>query len=253
MFNLGATWRVANRITLFGGYTQGFGMPDVGRVLRGINTPNRDVDDYIDLQPVVTDNWEVGTRFHGTGWRASLSAFYSTSKLGSRLAVNPGGIFDVVRERTEIYGLELTGTTRLPGSLGNFGGYVAVLEGKSDRNADGAIDRRLPAVNITAPKIGLHWDRDWTARFSTRLQSLTLLQRSDPDNVRAGDFSGYTLVDAIATFRVGRGEVSAGIENIFDRRYLTYFSQTLTVANADNFNYFAGRGRMVSLRYRVSF
>jgi iron complex outermembrane receptor protein len=82
---------------------------------------------------------------------------------------------------------------------------------------------------------------------------LTLLQRSDPDNVRAGDFGGYTLVDAIATMRAGRGEISAGIENIFDRRYLTYYSQTLTGANADNFNYFAGRGRMLSLRYRVSF
>jgi iron complex outermembrane receptor protein len=253
LLNVGATWRVANRVTLFGGYTQGFGMPDVGRVLRGINTPNRDVDEYIDLQPVVTDNWEAGTRFHGMGWRASVSTFYSTSKLGSRLAVNPGGIFDVVRERTEIYGAELSGTTRLPGSLGDFGGYIAVVEGKSDRNGDGAIDRRLPAINITAPKVGLHWDRNWTTRISTRLQSLTLLQRSDPDDLRVGDFDGYTLVDAIATIRVGRGEVSAGIENVFDRRYVTYYSRTLTGANADNFNYFAGRGRMLSLRYRVSF
>ena len=253
LLNVGATWRLTNRMTLFGGYTQGFGMPDVGRVLRAINLPDRDVDDYIDLQPVVTDNWEAGTRLHGSGWRASLSAFYSTSKLGSRLAVNPSGIFDVVRERTEIYGFELTGTTRLPRSFGDFGGYVAVIEGKSDRNGDGALDRRLPAINITAPKIGLHWDRSWSTRFSTRLQSMTLLRRSDPDNVSAGDFGGYTLVDAIATLRVGRGEFSAGIENIFDRRYITYYSQTLTGANADDFNHFAGRGRMLSLRYRVSF
>jgi iron complex outermembrane receptor protein len=253
LVNLGATWRLARRLTLFGGYTQGFGMPDVGRVLRGINTPNRNVGDYIDLKPVVTDNWEAGTRLHGSGWRASLSAFYSTSKLGSRLAVNPGGIFDVVRERTAIYGVELTGTRRLPASLGDFGGYLAVLEGRSDRNGDGSLDRRLPAVNITAPKAGLHWDRDWSPRFSTRLQSLTLLRRSDPDNLPAGDFDGYTLVDAIATVRVGRGEVSAGLENLFDRRYVTYYSQTLTGANADNFNYFAGRGRTLSLRYRVTF
>jgi hypothetical protein len=52
LVNVGATWRVANRVTLFGGFTQGFGMPDVGRVLRAINTPNRAVDDYIDLRGV---------------------------------------------------------------------------------------------------------------------------------------------------------------------------------------------------------
>ena len=118
---------------------------------------------------------------------------------------------------------------------------------------NGAIDRRLPAVNITAPKIGLHWDRDWSPRFSTRLQSLSLLRRNNPDHLPAGDFGGYTLVDAIATARVGRGEISAGIENVLDRRYVTYYSRTLTGANADNFNYFAGRGRMVSVRYRVSY
>lgn len=253
LLNFGATWRTTKNVTLFGGFTQGFGMPDVGRVLRAINTPNRDVDDYIDLQPVVTDNWEAGARFHGEGWRASASGFYSTSKLGTRLAVTPSGIFDVARERTVIYGLELKADTRLPRELGRLGGYVAVLEGKSDRNGDGALDRRLPAVNITAPKIGVHWDRDWTSRFSTRLQSLTLLERDDPDHVPAGDFGGYTLVDAIATVRIGRGEITVGVENVFDRRYIAYFSQTLTGANADNFNYFAGRGRMLSLRYRVSF
>ena len=253
LFNAGATWRIADRVTLFGGFTQGFGMPDVGRVLRGINTPNRDVDDFLDLQPVVTDNWEAGTRLHGHGWRASLSAFYSSSQLGSRLAPNAAGIFDVMRERTEVYGAELKGDARLPRNWGDVGGYIAVLEGKSDRDGDGALDRRLPAVNITAPKIGLHWDRAWTRRFSTRLQSLTLLPRSDPDHRSAGDFGGYTLVDAIATMRVGRGGVSMGVENVFDRRYVSYYSQTLTGSNADNFNYFAGRGRMLSVRYRLSF
>lgn len=252
LVNLGATARVADGVTLFGGFTQGFGMPDVGRVLRGINTPNHSVSDYIDLQPVVTDNWELGARFFGRQWKTSVSAFYSTSQLGSRLAMNPSGIYDVVRERTEIYGVELTGDLQL-GRTDLIGGYLAVLEGKSDRDGDGALDRRLPALNITAPKLALHWDHEWTSRFNTRLQSLTLLPRSDPDGRSAADFNGYTLVDLLGTLRLPRGELSLGVENLFDRRYITYYSQTLSGTSATNFNYYAGRGRVLSVRYRVTF
>lgn len=253
LFNLGATAKLSERVTAFGGYTQGFGMPDVGRVLRAINQPGTDVDDFLDLQPVVTDNWEAGVRLFGGSWKASASAFYSTSKLGSRLVANAAGIYDVARERTEIYGLELAGDARLPHALGNLGGYIAVLEGKSDRDGDGALDRRLPGANISAPKIGLHWDRTWSPRLTTRLQSLTVLGRSDPDGIPAGDFSGYTLVDLLATTPVAGGTLSLGIENVFDRQYITYHSQTLTGGSANAFNLFAGRGRSLTLRYRFSF
>lgn len=251
LFNLGATWRLSPHVTLFGGYTQGFGMPDVGRVLRAINRPNQSVEQFRDLQPIVTDNWELGKRLHGEGWKASASVFYSTSKLGSRFVSNPAGIFEVSRERTEIYGVELTGDARV-GRLGTVGGYFAIIEGKSDRNGDGAIDRRLPATNITAPKLGLFWDRTWAPGLSTRLQSLSLFEREDPDDYAPADFNGYTLVDLIVKKQLGRGEVSIGVENVFDRQYITYFSQTQGT-NGDNFDYFAGRGRTLSVRYRLAF
>jgi iron complex outermembrane receptor protein len=254
LFNAGLSWRLNRRITLYGGFAQGFGMADVGRILRAINTPNQDVDTFINLNPVVTDNWEAGVRLNGDGWKLGWSAFLSTAKLGARLVTNAAGVFDVVRERSEIYGTELTGDLRLPANFGTFGGYVAVLEGKSDRNLDGALDRRLPGVNITAPKVGLYWDKPWTRSVSTRLQSLSLLRRSDPDNVSAGDFGGYTLVDLLVNWRVAaRQSVSIGVENLLDRRYVTYYSQTLTGANADNFNFFAGRGRTLTVRWRYDF
>jgi iron complex outermembrane recepter protein len=238
---------------LFGGYTQGFGMPDVGRVLRAINQPGLAVSDFIDLQPIVTDNWEAGVRLHGDGLKLGWSAYYSSSDLGSRLDADAAGIFSVARERTEIYGTELTGDVRLPARWGTFGGYIAVLEGKSDRDGDGEVDARLPAVNITAPKLALYWDRPWTRGFSTRLQSLTLFDRDDPTENAAADFHGYTLVDALATWRMSRGDVTLGIENLLDKQYITYFSQTRSGAEANSSNYFAGRGRTFTVRYRIEF
>jgi iron complex outermembrane receptor protein len=212
------------------------------------------VDDFINLDPVVTDNWEAGVRLHGDGWKLGWNAFYSTSELGSRLVTNAAGVFDVVRERTEIYGTEITGDLRLPGKLGRLGGYLAVLDGKSDRNLDGRVDRRLPGVNITAPKLSLFWDKTWSRQLSTRVQSLTLLDRDDPDHIPAGDFQSYTLIDLLAHYRATeRQTLSVGVENAFDKRYITYYSQTLTGVTADNFNYFAGRGRTLSVRWRYEF
>ncbi len=254
LFNVGANWRVHRRLTVFGGFAQGYGMADVGRILRAINTPNLDVDTFLNLNPVVTDNWEVGVRLNGHNWKLGWSAYLSTAELGARLVANASGIYDVVREKSETYGTELTGDLRLPGRLGSVGGYVAFLEGKSDRNGDGRLDRRLPGANIGAPKVSVYWDKPWTRAFSTRLQSLSHLRRSDPDNLPAGDFHGYTLVDLLATLRVtDRQSVSLGIENLLDRDYISYYSQTLTGATATNANYYAGRGRALSLRYRFSF
>lgn len=252
LVNLGGAWRATETVTVFGGFTQGFGMPDVGRVLRGINVDGTSVDDFIDLQPVVTDNWETGVRLRGRNWRAGVSGFYSTSDLGSRLVADAAGIFSVARERTEVYGVELTGDLTL-GEIGRFGGFVALIEGKSDRDGDGRIDHRLPAANITAPKLALHWDRNWGNGIRTRLQSLTLFDRDDPDHIAAGDFSGYTLIDALVTLPLARGEVTVAVENLFDDDAIIYYSQTLTGAQASDDNLYAVRGRTLSVRYRFSF
>lgn len=254
LFNLGANWKLNRTVSLFAGYAQGFGMADVGRILRAVNKPGLDVDDFINLDPVVTDNWEGGVRLQGNGWRLGWSAYLSTSKLGARLVANASGIYDVVREKSETYGTEITGEVRLPARLGSFGGYLALLEGKSDRDLDGRVDHRLPGANIGAPKLSLHWDKQWTPAFGTRVQSLTLFRRSDPDGIAAGDFHGYTLFDLLATWRLARGhKLSLGVENLLDRQYISYYSQTLTGSTATNANYYAGRGRMVTLKYRWDF
>jgi len=254
LVNLGVNWRVNRHVTLFGGFAQGYGMADIGRILRAVNTPGLDVDTFINLNPVVTDNWETGIRLHGDGWKLGWSAFLSTAKLGARLVANASGIYDVVREKSETYGTEITGDIRLPGRLGTLGGYLALLEGKSDRNGDGRIDYRLPGANISAPKLSLYWDKSWAPAFSTRLQSITLLPRDDPDGIAAGDFHGYTLLDLLLNWRATeRQTVSVGIENLLDRDYISYYSQTLTGSTATNANYYAGRGRTLSIRYRMEF
>jgi iron complex outermembrane receptor protein len=254
LLNFGVNWRVNRRLILFGGFAQGYGMADVGRILRAVNQPGLDVDTFIDLNPVVTDNWETGIRLHGENWRLGWNVFLSTAELGARLVANASGIYSVVREKSETFGTEITGDFRLPSNLGTLGGYIALLEGKSDRDGDGQVDLRLPGANIGPGKVALFWDKAWNQRFSTRLQSLTALSRDNPDGIAAGDFHSYTVLDLLATWRAtDRHTVSLGVENLLDRQYISYYSQTLTGSTATNANLYAGRGRTLTLRYRMEF
>jgi iron complex outermembrane receptor protein len=63
------------------------------------------------------------------------------------------------------------------------------------------------------------------------------------------DTHGYTLFDLSFNYRVENvGRFTVGIENLTDKQYVLSWSQV------DFFkNYFAGRGRMVSLTYEYTF
>ena len=62
-------------------------MPDVGRILRGVNRDGVDVDSFLDISPVVSDNQEIGAEWKYGPIEASAAYFWSTSKLGQLLAM----------------------------------------------------------------------------------------------------------------------------------------------------------------------
>ncbi|MDQ8200391.1 TonB-dependent receptor [Pelagicoccus enzymogenes] len=242
LFNLGTTYRVNDPLTVFASYTQGFGMADVGRVLRGINIPDQDVDDFLDLEPVVTDNYELGARWVSEGWKASLSAYWSTSDLGSRLQANEDGIYMVRREKTEIWGTEAE-LERSFGKRDELGGVFAWVDGKSDTDGDGSVDTRLDGANIPPARLNLYWNRNWSEGLRTRLQASNYF---DSDS---RGFSGYTVVDLLLSHELKKGLLTVGFENVLDKQYITYYSQTV----GNDSRYFAGRGRTLTAKYSFEF
>jgi iron complex outermembrane receptor protein len=104
----------AKGIRLYGSYAEGYTVPDVGRILRGINVANVDVDTYLAVEPIVSNNREIGAELKRGPFDASLSYFWSASKLGQLLIKNAGGIFDVQRQGVAIEGLEANVKARTP-------------------------------------------------------------------------------------------------------------------------------------------
>ena len=224
----------------YASYAEGYTIADVGRILRGINTDGVQIDDYLALEPVTSDNREIGVEWSKGRIRASASYWWSSSDLGSLLVRNPDGIFDVVRQPIDIEGLDLAIDAQLPIRGLRVGGAYARTRGGTDTNSDGTIDTDLDGANISPDRVNLYAEFA-RGNFDARLSARMYLKRSFDGQPEANDFDGYTLVDAFTGYRLGKSRVTLAVQNLFDRQYITYNSDTQ--GPADNLRYFAGRGR----------
>jgi iron complex outermembrane receptor protein len=248
--NFGVVFEATEALKFYASYSEGYTVADIGRVLRGITAPNQRVDNLVDLSPVVSDNREVGLDFENGRWLAHLAAYWSDSDLGSRLAFDTATqSYNVVRERTEIRGIE--GNVAFQFSeAGRIGLGYAGAEGRYDSNGDDRVDSDLPGINISPDRVTAFWDQRWTPNISTRLQGSRSLDRDfDLRGVQVASADGTTTVDLQARFVLPVGSLSLGIENLFDEQYVTYYSQSTPRADT----YVAGRGRVFSASWSHRF
>lgn len=247
--NYGATLRVVDGVTLYASYAQGFTMPDVGRVLRAVNVPGQDVDTFLDVSPVVTDNTEVGVEFTRGAVELSAAYFRSEADRGQFLVL-VDGVYEVERQRTEIDGLELAARWHTPLEGLALSASYAALDGRTDTDQDGRVDRDRDGSNIAPDRALLALDYR-RGPWSARVQGQFYLEREFAGGDPRNDFEGYELVDAWLGFAAPFGDLTLSAQNLLDEQYISYFSDT--VGPTDNLRYFAGRGRVVTLGYQKKF
>ena len=229
----------------YASYAEGYTIADVGRILRAINTDGVDVDNFLSLEPVVSNNREIGLEWK-RGWlTASASYWWSSSKLGSLLVRNPDGIFDVVRAPIDLEGLDLSVEAEAPIDGLRVGAAYARTRGRTESNGD-KVD--LDGANISPDRVNLHATYA-SGPFDARLAARFYLEREFDGQPEANDFEGYTLLDAAAGYRFGNHRLSLSVMNLLDKRYITYFSDTRapTGSITSDTTYFAGRGRTFTL------
>ncbi|WP_341713553.1 TonB-dependent receptor [Erythrobacter sp.] len=233
----------------YGSYAEGFTIADVGRILRGITQQGVDVDDFLSLEPVISNNREFGLEWDRGPLKASASYFWSSSDLGSLLVLR-NDVFEVERQPIKIEGFEASLTWQTPVRGLTLSGGYADLKGRTDGDGDGAVDEDLDGANISPDRINLAADYS-LGRFSARAQARMYLSREFNDASTATDFGGYTLFDAFLAYRTGLGEFALAAQNLTDKFYITYDSDTVRVT--DNNRFFAGRGRTFTLSWRGDF
>lgn len=246
LYNAGVTYQVTPWAQLYASYSEGFGMTDVGRVLRAIDTPGLNVETLIELRPILTDNREIGARFDWDRYHLELSYYQSNSDLGERLVFN-GSNWVGSREKTEIRGFEITGEAQINDAHRVSASYTHA-EGKSDTDDDGAVDTKLTGLNIAPDVLRLAWSATWSDKLSTQLQFSHYFDRSIGDPTL--EFDGYSLIDVSLIYRLPVGSASLGIANLTNEDYFTYYSQA---GRASDDYYFKGRGRTLTLGYQLDF
>ncbi len=248
--NIGLTYQITSDWRTFANYSEGFSMPDVGRVLRGINTPGQDVESFLNLEPIVTENTELGLEFDNQTFSAQLSYFASDSDFGQRLQANADGIFSVKRERTEIDGLEFRSEWTLS-ATDVLGLRYAQTDGEYDSDGDDRVDTDLGGANMAPDRVNLSWERLWTNNLNTRLQINVLQDRKfrNAAGLSSARFAGYTTVDLFGEYSTNIGQFRLGIQNLGNKDYFTYYSQT---QGSDSRN-FKGIGRSFNLSWNMQF
>ncbi|WP_235523633.1 TonB-dependent receptor [Sphingobium sp. Leaf26] len=245
-------------IRAYASYAEGYTVPDVGRIARAVGQPNVDIDDYVDIEPIVSNNREIGVEVKRGPLDASAAYFWSTSKNGSLLVQTAiGAPFEIQRQRVEIQGLELNLSvkTPLPGLTLSTG--YAHLIGRTDGNAtDGMdkVDRDLDGANISPDRLNVaasYVNGPLSARIQTQFFLARQFERAPGNYNPLYRFDGYDVTDLSLRYQTGFGALTLAAQNIFDTFYIDYYSQT--VRPNDNAHYFAGRGRNFTLSWDYRF
>ncbi|MEL0253203.1 MAG: TonB-dependent receptor, partial [Novosphingobium sp.] len=204
------------------------------------------------ISPIVSNNRELGIEIKRGPLDASATYFWSSSDNGQLLIARPDGIFDVQRQRVKIEGIEINLSVVMPiDGLKLSTGY-AHLSGRFDSNGDDVVDTDLDGANISPDRLNLAASYA-KGPLSARVQTQVYFSRKFRGLVRdpRNDFGGYTLTDASVRYQTGVGALTLSVQNLFDRQYITYASDTQRPT--DNTFFFAGRGRSFTLGWDYRF
>ncbi|MBD9370571.1 TonB-dependent receptor [Xanthomonas sp. XNM01] len=269
MKNFGAIWRINDRLSTFASYGEGFGLANVGIPLRNINarSPCREVSCVADLQPIVVTNKEVGFNWVGGGTSFGASYYDSKSPFGSSLSIDPiTNDFVMTRAPVRIKGFEANGEYRL-NEQWKFSGIYSRIRGKTSFWASapngsygaGGLNKPMGVLDVNPDKIAVSATWKFLPNADATLGATMLMDRHlRGSDVRphdgatysyTEDTEGYTLWDLGVNYQLARyGKITVGIENLLDKQYILSWSQVPGWQN-----YWAGRGRMTSLTYTVTF
>lgn len=248
LFNLGTVVSLTGEIGVYGNYSEGFSLSDVGRALRGA-AAGTSIGDRA-ARPQEVEQYEVGVRGLWPRLQASVAAFRNESDLGTNLDPE----LNVVRAPERVYGLEATLDAQAADVL-SLGGSFTWNEGESYAEAD---DRwvALNGYRIQPAKVTGYAEHRTLPAWTNRLQVLYSGSRDrafeeNPEGYGARAIRSYWVIDYLGAVELGPGTLSVGVQNLLNRQYFPVASQLLL--SGDNTSYAAARGRTLSVGYSVSY
>ena len=247
LLNFGVTHYLTDNHQIFASFAEGISTNEVLRDIRAGNT------DTISggLRPVKTDNYEIGIRGARDSWDYSLAAFYNESDLGATLSPSDDGSFLISERAPEsVWGAELTfgydisPVLRASGLLSWQEGERKLAGSSSWQPLDGSRIAPLKAV------MNLTYDAANWGVYS--LGVIHSGSRDKGDEITSGarhPVESFTVVNAGGKWDLGNGQLSVGVENLFDTDYIPPYVQSAQSSS----RYFGAPGRRVFASYVLDF
>ena len=209
--NAGVIVRLPQNFSVFGSYSKGFTLPNVGIPLRNVNTPGQEVNGIVDLQAVIVDNKEGGLSWRGKQFSFSASYYRSYSDLGSTLSVDPvTRDFILQRRPVKLTGYEFTGEYRL-NSEWKFTALYSHAKGFTRTTATGPLIRQQGMGNVSPDKFNVSTTWKFMPKASVTLDIEHLASRAinigAPGEERTGSL---TLAHLTAGYSTKWGDFSIG-------------------------------------------
>ena len=251
LFNATAVAYLSDEIDLFGGFSQGFSLSDVGSTLRGpASGPpfagGGGSAETINPEAQKVDNYELGLRGNWDWLRGSIVGFYSESDLGTTFQ----SFARVNRKPEEIWGVESSIEADLHEQW-TVGGTATWIDSRTDSDGDGDLDEELPNRRVPPIKLTGFVEYRPTEWWSNRLQALYSGSR-EPDGAfnfggTADEVDSFVILDYQASIEAGPGDLRIGVENLLNEDYFPVAAQAFGTGTA----FSKGQGRSVNLSYRV--
>ena len=267
LVNFGAIWRIGGGWSVFSSYGEGFSLPNIGIPLRNIQVPGQSVNRIADIAAIVVENTEFGFNWRGDRGAFSGSHYDSKTDFGAGLAVDPvSNDFILTRAPNRIKGYEFSGEWRFNDAwkatalYSHMKGMTAFYaDDPARRFKAGPLSRPMGVLDLNPDKFGASVNWTFMPGGDVTLGATKLFSRDlYGSDTRAFDnrffeyresTTGHTLYDLSANYQTDRfGRFTLGIENLLDKQYILSWSQ---VPGFQNF--WAGRGRMVSISHTITF
>ncbi|PSM48980.1 TonB-dependent receptor [Chroococcidiopsis sp. CCALA 051] len=247
VFNIGATFKATDNISLFANFAQGFSNPGFF-VLNNLPDGSSVDRSLEDIQPQIVDSYEIGIRGQWQNLQAYLAAFYSSSELGSFFQEVAEDVFETIRAPERRYGIEAAVDWQLAETW-KFGVGGNWTEGEfEDENGEFIA---ADSISVNPWKLTAYVEHQTTPNWRNRLQ---ILYSGDRDRgfesgLDQGSVDDYATLDLISTLSLGEGTLSLSVENLLNEEYSAFPTQSLTAPDED---IALERGRRVSLTYSIS-
>ncbi|MDH6593366.1 iron complex outermembrane receptor protein [Variovorax sp. TBS-050B] len=233
LYNAGVSFKPVKDHELYASASQGFDLPDVGLQVRNAGA-NFDINSS-ELEPVKTDNYEIGWRGAFGDTLATLALFHSRSDLGAVQSFNNG--LRLLRTRERIHGLEAT--IDRYGEQWSSGGTLTWMQGR-ETPQDAVRDQPMTGYRIPPLKITGYVQYKPSERWSVRAQFNWFgakdyrLADGKTEFARA-DVRSYYSVDIVGRYHFDRKNVlTVGVQNLFNRHYLPLYSQLMRSGRNDS-------------------